>query len=116
MKKILPSGLETRDSYRLLSSVIAPRPIAFVSTVNKNGVPNDSRPPKVTSGIRLGSPALTTRGFREPEMALVAGLIDRVLDSSGDTAVCEQTRNEIKALCEAFPMPGHAAAAAARER
>lgn len=77
---------------------------------NKNGVPNDSRPPKVTSGIRLGSPALTTRGFKEAEMSLVAGLIDRVLDSSGDPVVCEQIRNEIKAICEAFPMPGHAAA------
>ncbi|MBL8746144.1 MAG: serine hydroxymethyltransferase [Phycisphaerae bacterium] len=76
---------------------------------NKNGVPNDSRPPKVTSGVRLGTPALTTRGFKEAEMSLVAGLIDRVLDSSGDAAVCDQTRNEIRALCEAFPMPGHAA-------
>lgn len=80
---------------------------------NKNGVPNDSRPPKITSGIRLGTPALTTRGFKEAEMSLVAGLIDRVLDSSGDPAVCEQTRSEIRALCEAFPMPGHAVAAKA---
>lgn len=80
---------------------------------NKNGVPNDSRPPKVTSGIRLGTPALTTRGFGESEMTIVAGLIDRVLDSSGDAAVCEQVRGEIRSLCEAFPMPGHAAAARA---
>jgi glycine hydroxymethyltransferase len=79
---------------------------------NKNGVPNDPRPPKVTSGLRLGTPALTTRGLKEGEMALVAGWIDRVLDASGNPACSEQVRGEIRALCEAFPMPGHAAAGA----
>ncbi|MDX2115515.1 MAG: serine hydroxymethyltransferase [Planctomycetota bacterium] len=78
---------------------------------NKNGVPNDSRPPKITSGIRLGTPALTTRGLREPEMHKVTEWIDRVLDAAGASPVCEQVRCEIRSFCEAFPMPAQAAPA-----
>jgi glycine hydroxymethyltransferase len=73
---------------------------------NKNGVPNDSRPPKVTSGIRLGTPALTTRGLTEAEMPKIAEWIDRVLGAGGDDAVVQQVRGEVRAFCEAFPMPG----------
>jgi len=77
---------------------------------NKNGVPQDPRPPKQTSGIRLGSPAVTTRGFREAEMRTVAGFIDRVLTAglAGDdkrAAETERVRADVRALCERFPLP-----------
>lgn len=77
---------------------------------NKNGIPRDPRPPKVTSGLRLGTPALTTRGFREPEMVKVAEWIDRVLVGKGDQGVASQVRREIVELCSAFPLPGHSVA------
>ena len=78
---------------------------------NKNGIPNDERKPMVTSGIRLGSPATTTRGFSEGEMTQIASFIDRVLDAGlkGDDARLKETeavRADVKALCEKFPMPG----------
>jgi len=72
--------------------------------VNKNGIPNDPRPPMVTSGLRLGTPALTTRGLKEAEMELVAAWIDRVLGSSGDAAVIAAVRGEIRAFCAKFPL------------
>jgi glycine hydroxymethyltransferase len=72
---------------------------------NKNGVPSDPRPPRVASGLRLGSPAATTRGFREPEMRQVASWIDRVLGTSGDEGECRRVRDEVAALCERFPVP-----------
>src|SRR5262245_65981115 len=55
-------------------------------TVNKNAVPNDPRPPMVTSGLRLGTPASTTRGFKEPEIELVADIIADVLEANGSEA------------------------------
>ena len=73
---------------------------------NKNGIPQDPRPPKQTSGIRLGTPALTTRGLKEAEMSKVADWIDRVLASKGDSATTAKVRSEIRAFCESFPMPG----------
>ncbi|RMH26283.1 MAG: serine hydroxymethyltransferase, partial [Planctomycetota bacterium] len=78
---------------------------------NKNGIPNDPRPPRVTSGLRLGSPAATTRGFGPAEMRRVAGWIDRVLGSSGDAAECAAVRREVADLCAAFPLPGHGSTA-----
>jgi glycine hydroxymethyltransferase len=78
---------------------------AFI-TVNKNAVPNDPRPPTVTSGLRIGTPAATTRGFREKEITLVADFIADVLDANGSAAVIEQTRAKVVALCRAFPVYG----------
>ncbi|MCE9589496.1 MAG: serine hydroxymethyltransferase [Planctomycetes bacterium] len=72
---------------------------------NKNGVPNDTRPPKVTSGLRLGTPALTTRGLKEAQMKQVADWLDRVLTSKGDPAVAAQVRGQITELCAKFPLP-----------
>jgi glycine hydroxymethyltransferase len=72
---------------------------------NKNGVPQDPRPPKVTSGLRLGTPAITTRGLREADMETVAEFIDRVLASKGDDGVCAQVRGEVKQVCERFGLP-----------
>lgn len=71
---------------------------------NKNGIPNDPRPPRVTSGLRLGTPALTSRGLKEPEMVMVAEWIDRVLGSKGDAGSCTKVRDEIAAFCESFPL------------
>lgn len=73
---------------------------------NKNGIPSDPRPPKFTSGIRLGTPALTTRGLGKAEMATVASLIDDVLTAKGDASACRRVREQVRTLCERFPMPG----------
>jgi glycine hydroxymethyltransferase len=73
-------------------------------TVNKNTVPFDTRGPAVTSGIRLGTPAVTTRGMREPEMARIAELIDRVLSALGSPAVEAAVRGEVQELTNRFPL------------
>ena len=75
-------------------------------TVNKNAVPNDPRPPMVTSGLRIGTPASTTRGFREAEVRQVAGWIADVLDANGAEAAIERVRGEVVALCRRFPVYG----------
>ena len=73
-------------------------------TVNKNAVPNDPRPPAVTSGLRIGTPAITTRGFKEPEMQQLANWIADVLDHVGDESVVERVRAEVVTLCARFPV------------
>ncbi|WP_417067856.1 serine hydroxymethyltransferase [Niveibacterium terrae] len=75
-------------------------------TVNKNSIPNDPEKPFVTSGIRIGSPAMTTRGFTEIEAERVAHLIADVLDAPNDEAVLTRVRNEVAALCKKFPVYG----------
>lgn len=73
-------------------------------TVNKNMVPYDDKSPFVTSGIRVGTPAMTTRGFGEDEFRRVVGLVDRVLSHLGDESTAEQVRGEIRELCSQFPL------------
>jgi len=73
-------------------------------TVNKNAIPNDPEKPFVTSGIRLGSPAMTTRGFGVAEVTRVGELLADVLDAPGDPKVQELVRAEVKALCARFPV------------
>jgi glycine hydroxymethyltransferase len=75
-------------------------------TVNKNSVPNDPRPPMVTSGLRIGTPASTTRGFKEAEVRQVADWIADVLDAEGAEATIERVRGEVVALCKRFPVYG----------
>ena len=75
-------------------------------TVNKNAVPNDPQSPFVTSGIRIGTPSITTRGFREEEAAAVAGWICDVIDNMGDEGTLERVKSEVQALCQRFPMYG----------
>jgi glycine hydroxymethyltransferase len=75
-------------------------------TVNKNAVPNDPRPPFVTSGLRIGTPAITTRGFLENESRQVGGLIADVLDGMGDEAVVARVRDAVMDLCRHFPVYG----------
>ncbi len=73
-------------------------------TVNKNSVPNDTRTPTVTSGVRIGSPAMTTRGFKELEAEKLGHLIADVLDAPQDQAVIRRVRGDVKALCDKFPV------------
>jgi glycine hydroxymethyltransferase len=77
-------------------------------TTNKNAVPNDPQSPFVTSGIRIGTPAITTRGFQEAECKQVANWICDILDDLHNTAVIGRVRNEAVALCERFPVYGKA--------
>jgi glycine hydroxymethyltransferase len=73
-------------------------------TVNKNGIPFDTKGPMITSGIRIGTPAVTTRGMKEPEMARIAELIDRVLSRPGDGGVEATVRSQVQELTSQFPL------------
>ncbi len=89
-------------------------------TVNKNAVPNDPRPPMITSGLRIGTPAVTTRGFKEPEVVTLANLISDLLDNlsarahlgspdgkggvTAEQAVIERVRGEVESICRRFPV------------
>jgi len=73
-------------------------------TVNKNAIPNDPQKPAVTSGVRIGTPAMTTRGFRKAEAERVAGYIADVLDKPSDEANLLRVAAEVKALCAKFPV------------
>jgi glycine hydroxymethyltransferase len=76
-------------------------------TTNKNMVPFDPRKPAVTSGLRIGTPAVTTRGMREPEMAEIAALIARALERPGDVEALDAIREDVELLCRRFPLyPG----------
>jgi glycine hydroxymethyltransferase len=74
--------------------------------VNRNAVPFDPQPPRVTTGIRLGTPAVTTRGFGVEEMKRVASLIIKVITNIGDTNIQKQVRDEVSQICSRFPVPG----------
>jgi glycine hydroxymethyltransferase len=73
-------------------------------TVNKNAIPFDSRPPTITSGIRVGSPALTTRGMKEPEMEVIADFMHQALSNSKDQARLKKLEAMVRDLCRQFPL------------
>ena len=73
-------------------------------TVNKNAVPNDPQSPFITSGIRIGTPSITTRGFKEAEASRVASWICDVIDNMGNEVLVERIKGEVKVLCKRFPM------------
>ena len=91
-----PKGLTGKEAEAILGS-------AHI-TCNKNGIPNDPQKPMITSGIRLGSPAMTTRGFTEVESIKVGHLIADVLDNPNDAATIERVKVEVKKLTSAFPV------------
>ncbi|HEY8490508.1 MAG TPA: serine hydroxymethyltransferase [Dehalococcoidia bacterium] len=91
-------GMSGKKAERLLDEVGI--------TVNKNTIPFDERSPAVGSGVRIGTPALTTRGFGPDEMRRIGRLIVRTLEADGDEAVARQVRAEVEELCRAFPVPG----------
>jgi glycine hydroxymethyltransferase len=91
-----PRGLTGKDAQEALDR-------AWI-TVNKNTIPFETKSPMVTSGIRIGTPAVTTRGMKEPEMAEIARLIDRVLSKLGDAATEAAVRGEVQELTARFPL------------
>jgi glycine hydroxymethyltransferase len=96
MTDVFSKGITGKDGQNILE--------AANITVNKNTIPFDTQKPMVASGLRIGTPAVTTRGLREPEMQTIAELIARVLDARGDAAVTQQVKREVKELCDRFPI------------
>ena len=81
-------------------------------TVNKNSIPFEKLSPSVTSGIRIGTPAITTRGMKTPEMQIIAELIVDVLQNHNNKALIKDTKTKVRELCEAFPLYGNGSIAA----
>jgi glycine hydroxymethyltransferase len=96
MTDVFSKGITGKDGQNMLE--------AANITVNKNTIPFDTQKPMVASGVRIGTPAITTRGLREPEMKTIAQLIARVLDSKGDGGVIAQVKKDVKELCDRFPI------------
>ena len=93
---VFAKGVKGKDAEKALD--------AAHITANKNAIPFDTNPPLNPSGIRLGSPAVTTRGFREAEMTEVGRLIAQVLNDVTSVDVIKQTQKGVAALTEAFPL------------
>jgi glycine hydroxymethyltransferase len=92
-------------SSRRMSGLDAERALGEAGVaVNKNVVPFDKRGPQVTSGLRVGTPAVTTRGMKEPEMKEIAGVIKKVLDNPGSERVIQDSRGKVNDLCRRFPV------------
>jgi glycine hydroxymethyltransferase len=96
MTDVFSKGITGKDGQNMLE--------AANITVNKNTIPFDTQKPMVASGLRIGTPAVTTRGLREPEMKTMAELLARVLDSKGDAAVITEVKKGVKELCDRFPI------------
>ena len=93
-----PQGISGKDAEEALG-------VAGISA-NRNAIPFDPKPPMITSGIRLGTPAVTTRGFGTEEMKRIASFIARVLSPSGNKRAQEQVHQEVQEMCQQFPIPG----------
>ena len=76
-------------------------------TVNKNAIPFDPRSPMVTSGVRIGTPAITTRGMKEPEIDVISGLIMEAFNNHENEKVLSRIKEDVKELCLRFPVYGH---------
>jgi glycine hydroxymethyltransferase len=75
-------------------------------TLNKNAIPNDPRKPWDPSGIRIGTPAVTTRGMKEPQMEIIAKYINEVLQNPEDESVIKRVKKEVKEFTKSYPIPG----------
>jgi len=93
-----PMGLTGKQAEEALDSVWI--------TVNRNAIPFDSRPPQLTSGIRLGTPAVTTRGFGPDEIRSIAQLIVKVLSNLGNEQAYREVRQAVEEISHRFPVPG----------
>ncbi len=96
MTDVFSKGITGKDAQNILESANI--------TVNKNTIPFDTQKPMVASGLRIGTPAVTTRGLREPEMATIAQLMARALEAKGDAAAIEEVKKGVKELCDRFPI------------
>ena len=96
MTDVFTKGITGKDGQNMLE--------AANITVNKNTIPFDTQKPMVASGLRIGTPAVTTRGLREPEMKTIAQLMARVLDAKGDEGVIAEVKKNVKELCDRFPI------------
>ncbi|HET7707740.1 MAG TPA: serine hydroxymethyltransferase, partial [Thermoanaerobaculia bacterium] len=96
MTDVFSKGITGKDAQNILE--------ASNITVNKNTIPFDTQKPMVASGVRIGTPAVTTRGLREPEMKKIAQLIAQVLDAKGDAAAAIAVKKGVKELCDQFPI------------
>jgi glycine hydroxymethyltransferase len=96
MTDVFSKGITGKDGQNMLE--------AANITVNKNTIPFDTQKPMVASGLRIGTPAVTTRGLREPDMRTIANLIGRVLDSKGEAGVTAQVKRDVKDLCDRYPI------------
>jgi glycine hydroxymethyltransferase len=96
MTDVFSKGITGKDGQNMLE--------AANITVNKNTIPFDQNKPMVASGVRIGTPAVTTRGLRETDMKTIATLIARVLDSKGEAGVIDAVKSEVKQLCDRFPI------------
>jgi glycine hydroxymethyltransferase len=93
---VFSKGITGKDGQNMLE--------AANITTNKNTIPFDKNKPMIASGLRIGTPAVTTRGLCEPEMKTLAQLIARVLDSKGDETVIADVKKGVKELCDRFPI------------
>jgi len=96
MTDVFSKGITGKDGQNMLE--------AANITVNKNTIPFDTQKPMVASGLRIGTPAVTTRGLREAEMKTIAQLMARVLDANGDSGVVAEVKKNVKDLCDKFPI------------
>ncbi|HVR37593.1 MAG TPA: serine hydroxymethyltransferase [Thermoanaerobaculia bacterium] len=96
MTDVYSKGITGKDGQNMLE--------AANITVNKNTIPFDTQKPMTASGLRIGTPAVTTRGMREPEMKEIGTLMARVLDGKGDEGVIAQVKNDVRTLCDRFPI------------
>ena len=96
MTDVFSKGITGKDGEKMLENAGI--------TVNKNTIPFDQNKPMTASGLRIGTPAVTTRGMREPEMEIIGGLIARVLDANGAEPVVAEVRSRVLELCASFPI------------
>jgi len=95
---LTPTGITGRQAEEVLAAVGI--------VVNRNAIPFDPHPPRITGGIRVGTPAVTTRGFGPEEMTQIGGMIFDVITNIGNTKIQDEVKREVSQICSRFPLPG----------